>query len=45
MPQEKAFSILHSMADEGKLEGRLVNYLEEALSGISAEEIAKRQMF
>lgn len=31
MPKEKAFSILRSMAEEGKLELRLVNWLEEAL--------------
>lgn len=32
MPKEKAFSILRSMAEEGKLELRLVNWLEEALN-------------
>lgn len=32
MPKEKAFGILHAMAEkEGKLDGRLVNWLEEAL--------------
>ncbi|MBO5293379.1 MAG: HD domain-containing protein [Lachnospiraceae bacterium] len=31
MPKEKAFSILRSMAGEGKIELRLVNWLEEAL--------------
>lgn len=31
MPREKAFAILRSMAEEGKLEMRLVNWLEEAL--------------
>ena len=31
MPKEKAIAILYSMADEGKLERRLVSYLEEAL--------------
>lgn len=32
MPKEKAFAILRSMAEEGKLELRLVNWLEEALA-------------
>ncbi|MGN0140797.1 MAG: HD-GYP domain-containing protein [Roseburia sp.] len=32
MPREKAFAILRSMAEEGKLELRLVNWLAEALS-------------
>lgn len=45
MPQDHAFFILHSMAEEGKLEDRLVTYLEEALADISEEELAKRQMF
>lgn len=31
MPKEKAIAILYSMADEGKLERRLVSYLEKAL--------------
>lgn len=31
MPREKAFAILRSMADEGKLERRLVDWFEEAL--------------
>lgn len=31
MPKEKAFAILRNMAEEGKLELRLVNWLEEAL--------------
>lgn len=31
MPRQKAFSILRSMADEGKLERRLVDWFEEAL--------------
>ena len=30
MPKEKAFAILHSMVKEGKLEGRFVDWLEEA---------------
>ena len=45
MPQEKAFAILHSMADEGKLEERLVVYLQQALAEIPEEELAKRRMF
>lgn len=45
LPQEKAFSILYSMVEEGKLDGRLVTYLEDALYEISDEELAKRQMF
>lgn len=32
MTKEKAFSVLKSMAEEGKLELRLVNWLEEALA-------------
>lgn len=35
MPKEKAFAILRSMAEEGKLEMRLVDWLEEALNGKS----------
>ena len=31
MPKEKAFKILHSMVQEGKLEGRLVDWFEEAI--------------
>lgn len=34
MPQEKAFAILHSMAKEGKLEERLVTWLEEAMGEV-----------
>ena len=45
MPQERAFVILYSMAEEGKLERRLVTYLQEALANISEEELAKKQMF
>lgn len=32
LPREKTFAILRSMAEEGKLELRLVNWLEEALT-------------
>ena len=32
LPREKTFAILRSMAEEGKLELRLVNWLEEALN-------------
>lgn len=35
MPKAKACAILHSMVDEGKLEGRFVDWLEEA---VMAEE-------
>lgn len=31
MPKERACAILHSMVEEGKLEGRFVNWLEEAV--------------
>lgn len=31
IPQEKAFLILHSMAQEGKLDAQLVDWLEEAV--------------
>ncbi|MCR5154997.1 MAG: HD domain-containing protein [Lachnospiraceae bacterium] len=32
MPKEKAFAIMKSMAKEGKLEERLVNYMEECIT-------------
>ena len=35
MPKAKACAILHNMVDEGKLEGRFVDWLEEA---VMAEE-------
>ena len=41
MPREKAFSILHSMAEEGKLEDSLVCSLEKALEGVTTEDIEK----
>lgn len=31
--REKAFAILHDMAEEGKLDTRIVNWLEEAVTG------------
>lgn len=37
VPKDKAFDILRSMAEEGKIELRLVNWLEEALSKEEAE--------
>ena len=40
MPREKAFAILHDMANkEGKLEDRLVTWLEEAMEGVDMESI------
>lgn len=42
MPREKAFDILRINVKEGKLEGRLVDYLEDALKDIPQEEIDKR---
>jgi len=45
MPKEKALSILQSMAQEGKLEGRLVTWLEEALEAVEMEELRKQSMF
>ncbi|MDO4501037.1 MAG: HD domain-containing phosphohydrolase [Erysipelotrichaceae bacterium] len=39
MPRAKAFAILNSMADEGKLEKRIVEYLQAALENISDETI------
>ena len=33
MPKAKACAILHSMASEGKLEERLVGWLEESVMG------------
>lgn len=31
LPKEKAFQIMHSMAEEGKLEGRLVDYMQTCM--------------
>ena len=42
IPRPKAFAILRSMVDEGKLEGRLVDYLEAALTQVDEEEISRR---
>lgn len=40
MPKEKAFAILHDMAiKEGKLEDRLVTWLEEAMKEVDMESI------
>jgi HD-GYP domain-containing protein (c-di-GMP phosphodiesterase class II) len=39
MPKEKAFAILNSMVTEGKLEGRLVQFLEEALKNVDMKYI------
>ena len=36
MPKEKACAILHSMVNEGKLDGRLVDWMEEAVMGDNA---------
>ena len=38
MPKEKAFAILHTMVEEGKLEDRLVNWLEEAITNGEEEK-------
>lgn len=45
MPREKAFAVLRTMADEGKVEHRLVEWLAEALANVSIEDIERRQMF
>ena len=47
MPREKAFGILYDMAKEGKMEERLIAYLEEAVSGYTQEELeqAADEMF
>lgn len=45
LPQEEAFLVLYAMADEGKLEMRLVAWLKAALAGMREEEIEKWQMF
>lgn len=37
MPKEKAFAILRSMVEEGKLEGRYVDWLEEAIEDKKCE--------
>lgn len=42
IPREKSFEILRSMAEEGKLEERLVVWLEEALQNIDDAEIERR---
>jgi HD-GYP domain-containing protein (c-di-GMP phosphodiesterase class II) len=40
MPKERAFAILHDMAvKEGKLEDRLVTWLEEAMMEIDMDSI------
>lgn len=38
MPKEKAFGILYSMAEEGNIEKRYVQYLEECLAGQEERE-------
>lgn len=45
MPREKAFGVLRAMAEEGKVELRLVEWLEETLAGVSEEEIETKKMF
>jgi len=42
IPKPKAFAILHSMVEEGKMEERLVTWLEEALQDIDDAEIERR---
>ncbi len=42
IPKPKAFGILHSMAEEGKLEDRLIVWLEEALRDVSDQDIEDR---
>ena len=41
MPREKAFSILDSMVEEGKLEGRLLEYFKDAIADYSQAECEK----
>lgn len=46
MPKEKAFAILHDMAmKEGKLEDRLVTWLEEAMEEVDMEHIDDFNIF
>lgn len=46
MSKEKAFAILHDMANkEGKLDDRLVNWLEEALEEVDIESIGEMNVF
>lgn len=45
MSKEKAFSILQSMAEEGKLEKRLVTWLEEALQTEDMDKLRECSMF
>lgn len=46
MPKEKAFAILHDMANkEGKLDDRLVSWLEEALEEVNIESIEDKNVF
>lgn len=42
IPKQKAFGILHSMVEEGKMEERLVTWLEEALQDVDDAEIERR---
>ena len=42
IPRPKAFAILRDMVKDGQLDGRLVDALEQALEGISQEEIETR---
>lgn len=39
IPKDKAFAILYSMVEEGKLEERLVRYLEESLEGVDVQDL------
>lgn len=41
IPRPRAFGILHSMASDGQMEERLVNWLEEALKECSEEDIER----
>ena len=41
MPREKAFSILDCMVEEGKLEGRLLEYFKDAIADYSQAECEK----
>ncbi|MBR4027571.1 MAG: GAF domain-containing protein [Lachnospiraceae bacterium] len=45
IPKEKAFLILYAMADEGKLDKTLIDWLEQALQDIDLKELEDFKMF
>lgn len=45
MPKEKAFSILKSMVEEGKVDGQLVQWFEESLEHVEMKDIEDWNFF